>query len=71
MIDSDPLFGIPLVWSPDSTEIVAQLPEDAEAASDWGWASHLVFLDATGLAAPRLIEADGAFGTESWQRLTP
>ena len=33
-IDSDPLSGIPLVWSPDSTEIVAQLPADAEAASD-------------------------------------
>jgi dipeptidyl aminopeptidase/acylaminoacyl peptidase len=71
MLDSEPLFGVPLVWAPDSSEIVAQLPADADAASAWGWASHLVFLDPSGAAAPRLVEADGAFGTQSWQRVAP
>jgi dipeptidyl aminopeptidase/acylaminoacyl peptidase len=71
MLESPPLFGIGPVWSPDSTVVVAQLPANPEVESAWGWASHLVFLDSSGATGPRLVEADGAFGTQSWQRLAP
>jgi hypothetical protein len=71
MLDSGALFGLPAVWSPDATELVGQLPADLSAESAWGWASHLVFLDATGSAPARLVETPGVFGQQSWQRLAP
>ena len=72
-LESEPLFGMLPVWSPDGTMLVGHLPAEVTAGWQWDAASDLVIFAATSGASnpPRLIPVEGAYGQESWQRLGP